>query len=271
VAGRGCLGGFLLALGCVTVGRPAAPPAGAAADASGGAGRAGSAAREETEWARPLARPGLPGLMGIPCSATAPGNPGAYSGVVNDPVGAPLVGVRLRVRATPEGPVLRETRTGTNGGFVFAPAAGAAFIQVSTPGFPEVMFRAQPGVRCQVTVGRGNGAYDDPLAPGLSDAQGATVRFWGRYTTGFEETSFQPCGRRARWWVQTTAANDDRIQQARREARCRSDAFASCTIYLEVTAAVSGLGAFGNQKAYAREAHIQQVHAVSPRVPRTCR
>jgi hypothetical protein len=272
VVRRGCLGVLLFGLGCGTAGRsPEAPAEASGGTAAPAAAAAAAAAGGNLDWARPLGRPGPRRVTGVPCAATAPGLEGAFSGVVANPVGGPLRGVRLQLRATPDGPALQETRTGLYGEFVFTPASRVGFIQVSAAGFPEVMFRAEPGVRCQVAVGPGNGVYDEPLSPGQPEARGGTVRLWGSYTTGFEQASFRPCGRQAAWWVESLAGSDEGIQRARREARCRNDPFATCTIYVEVTAEVTELGAYGHLDGYARQMHISQVHAVSHRLPRSCR
>jgi hypothetical protein len=204
------------------------------------------------------------------CESSAPGVPAAISGVLVDAAGYPVSGARLRVRVVESGPVLRDFASGAGGQFLISPATKPLFLQVSAVGLPQISFVAEPGVKCTVAM-LGDGAYDDPILPGLADSDGATARLWGSYTSGFEDSSFHPCGRRASWWFARNSGIPESVREARRSAKCHEDIMSSCTIYLDVTAEITGLGAYGHEGAYARQMQVIQIHAASALPPPQCR
>lgn len=96
----------------------------------------------------------------------------------------------------------------------------------------------------------------------------------GRYTTGFETSAFTACGGDESWWVSFTpgfrsAALDSALLAARDEAAPR-DPDPAVSVYVEVTARLSGAGHFGHLGASNHELAVESVTTVAPWTSTAC-
>ena len=96
----------------------------------------------------------------------------------------------------------------------------------------------------------------------------------GRYTTGFETSAFTACGSDESWWVSfipgfRSAALDSALLAVRAEAAPR-DPDPALSVYVEVTARLSGAGHFGHLGASSHELAVESVTTAGPWTSAAC-
>lgn len=102
-----------------------------------------------------------------------------------------------------------------------------------------------------------------PLALGAGCvAPAATDPFEGRYSWGFEESVFAPCGRDERWWV---------VDDADLVARHRDLADAYEPVFARVFGELSDPGSYGQGGQYLRQLRVTRVVTVRRPTDDDCR
>lgn len=93
-------------------------------------------------------------------------------------------------------------------------------------------------------------------------APAATEPFEGRYSWGFEESVFAPCGREERWWV---------VDDSELVARHRELADGYEPVFARVHGELSTRGSYGHGGQYPRELRVSRVLEVRSLEPNDCR
>lgn len=102
-----------------------------------------------------------------------------------------------------------------------------------------------------------------PLAVGAGCvAPTATEPFEGRYSWGFEESAFAPCGREERWWV---------VDDSALVARHRELVDAYEPVFARVYGELSARGRYGQGGQYPRELRVTRVVTVRKARADDCR
>lgn len=94
------------------------------------------------------------------------------------------------------------------------------------------------------------------------DAPTAAATYEGRYSWGFEESAFTPCGRDERWWVSNDAEVVDRYREV------TDDEYEQ--VYARLRGRLSVPGTYGHLGEYSRELNVTGVVEIRALRPDDC-
>lgn len=95
--------------------------------------------------------------------------------------------------------------------------------------------------------------------------------FRGRFTSGFETSSFIPCGKNERWWVSGNTQGFANALAAQRPPGVAAPAYPWGSVYARVRARVSWKGRYGHMGGYVREMDVLEVIEAGATPPSDCR
>ena len=90
-----------------------------------------------------------------------------------------------------------------------------------------------------------------------------TAVFRGHYSSGFEESSFRPCGSAERWWLEVSEKNYDQWSTAMAPHKGRT--------YIELRGTRTGKGQYGHLGLYDRGLNVIEVILARPPDLRDCK
>jgi hypothetical protein len=92
------------------------------------------------------------------------------------------------------------------------------------------------------------------------------IRDWkGQYRSGFEISSFQPCGSDEVWWA---TGNLEKIYSVIEPPATISNEVA--TVYVELKGSVGFEGNYGHLGVYNRQINVKDVYVIQAEIPKDC-